>query len=69
LPQPHTPGRNSSSSFSRMTAAAGKDWFWLDETANGRELAEASRAVQPNLISSSLTENHKHKCFRALVNL
>jgi hypothetical protein len=36
-----------------MTAAAGKDRYWLDWTADGQELAEASRAVQqPNLISS-----------------
>jgi hypothetical protein len=44
-------------SFSRMTPAARKDRFWLHQTADGRELAEAWHVVQSYLISSSLPEN------------
>jgi hypothetical protein len=38
-----------------------KYWFWLDWSTYGQEQAEARCAVQPDLISSSLPENHKHK--------
>jgi hypothetical protein len=37
-----------------------KDWFQLDQTTYGMEQAEERRAVQPDLISSSLPEKHKH---------
>jgi hypothetical protein len=52
---------NGSSPLSQMTAAIRKDRFWLNRTADGREQAEVRLTVQPNLISSSLPENHKHK--------
>jgi hypothetical protein len=52
---------NGSLPISRMTAAIRKDRFWLNRTIDGREQAEARLTVQPDLISSSLPENHKHK--------
>jgi hypothetical protein len=41
--------------------------FWLDWRAYGQEQAETKCAVQPDLISSSLPESHKHKRLRILL--
>jgi hypothetical protein len=38
-----------------MTAAPGKDRFWLDRTTNRQELVEERCAVQPDLISKFFT--------------
>jgi hypothetical protein len=44
-----------------------KDLFWLDRTNYKRGAGEGRRVVQSDLISSSLPENHKQKCFKVLL--